>query len=162
MLQLWQSEALVSFDPRELERLGIPVGVSRVLAEVGLPRAEEPFFFADDAVSVLSMRDGGKLWRFGSDGGVSIAVHRDTGQVLAGAHAEGALTRFVNSSIEQFAESLCVVVASYRQFAGRPDDEIDSMLARLEARVREIDTAVLNGPEHWWAVLIEQMKDGLL
>jgi hypothetical protein len=91
-----------------------------------------------------------------------MAVHAETGNVLAGADAEDMLTRFVNTSIQQFAASLCAVVAYYRQFPALPDEEIDDLVSTLEGRIRAIDPVALEEPDHWWTVLIEQMKDRLL
>jgi hypothetical protein len=162
MLELWQPDELVVFEPRNLERLGVPAATAQVLAEVGLPREQEPFFYADSEVSELAAADGGALWRIGTDGGVAITIRSGSQHVCAGAEEDGARNRFVNSSVDQFAQSLRAVTGPYRRFPELPDEEIDALLPEVEAAVRSIDAAVFDDPENWWMVLIEQMKDGLL
>lgn len=89
-------------------------------------------------------------------------MDRNTGNVLFGADDAKVLTRFVNTSLDRFAASLRAMIPRYRRIPGLSDPEIDEIVADIEATLRRIDPAALQGPDHWWMALIEQMYDGLL
>ena len=162
VLALWPAEELVLHLSVDLYPLGLPAGVARILTEVGLPVAAEPFFFADESVTTISGPGRDVLWRIGSDGGAGVAGHAPSGVVLSGVDTTEVMTRFVNSSLDAFASSLCEATGHYRRIAGLPDDEVDALVRELKQRLAEIDGKALAEPDNWWAVLVEQLEDGLL
>lgn len=162
MLALWSADEMTEFSGAFLSQSGMPDEAVHVLVEVGLPSSVEPFFFADGSVRKLSADHQVEGWRFGGDGGADLCLDANTGQVVADGTEVGAPVRFVNSSLQQFAACLCAVAGSYRKFKELDDDAIDSLIGSLEAELGQIDAAALAGEENWWAVLLEQMRDGLL
>jgi hypothetical protein len=162
MLTLWAAHDLVAFSGARLRELGVPECAARILVEVGLPAVAEPFFFSEGFLRLQPAGCRVQGWRFGGDGGDDLCIEAGTGHVVADGTAVGAATRFVNSSLEQFAGSLYAAVGSYRRFAGLDDDACEVLLDGMEAQLHDLDAAALAGQENWWAVLIEQMHDGLL
>jgi hypothetical protein len=72
---------------------------------------------------------------------------------------------FVNSSVIQLVESLSIYRQQKERFIGKDldDDVIYSQLTQdIEQRIKHIDSKALDDEENWWALIIEQMYDGLL
>ena len=68
-------------------------------------------------------------------------------------------TRFVNSSIAQLQSC----IHAHRAYAESVRDDDDGAAAATFAdAVRSIDAKCLADPENWWAVVVEQTRDGLL
>jgi hypothetical protein len=42
------------------------------------------------------------------------------------------------------------------------DEESRALVASLQGTIRAVDPEALSHPEHWWAVIFEQMRDGLM
>lgn len=95
--------------------------------------------------------------RFGND----ICVDRDTGRVWS-LDPEGDLpTRFINSDVERLMASLGAHEALVRIRIERgavPDEDAEVLSRALAA----IDADALADEEHWWAVIVEQIGDGLM
>jgi hypothetical protein len=70
--------------------------------------------------------------------------------------------RFANASVGLFAEYL-VLYQQYRLAARNLDEEaIQDVIAETERQMATLDPSALAGPECFWAVVIEQMRAGLL
>lgn len=68
-------------------------------------------------------------------------------------------TRFVNSSIAQLQSC----IHAHRAYAESVrDDDVGAAAATFADAVRSIDAKCLANPENWWAVVVEQTRDGLL
>ena len=71
--------------------------------------------------------------------------------------------RFVNSSIAAFASC----IEAHREYCDAvPDASSEAEELRvaelLAVALAKIDSAALADPEHWWSVVVEQVRDGLL
>jgi hypothetical protein len=69
--------------------------------------------------------------------------------------------RFVNSSIVEFAQSLALLGRMWPMRAPLNPHEAGNWTTDLQAQLAAIDPAALQSPDTWWAVLVEQMWDGL-
>jgi hypothetical protein len=96
----------------------------------------------------------------GDDYGTELRIRLSDGAVLSIDTENTLPTRFVNSSVERFAESIDV----HRSYDWRAAD--DTEVARLARKLREqlagLDSAAINEPENWWAIVLEQVENGLL
>ncbi|MEU4418774.1 SUKH-4 family immunity protein, partial [Nocardia salmonicida] len=99
---------------------------------------------------------------FGRDYETDFVVEATSGQVWSMSDSQSHPDRFVNSSLLLFVGVLTKVSAARAGFAGQDDPEIDERIARLEEEIRRVDPQALSLPENWWAVIFEQMRDGLL
>ena len=96
----------------------------------------------------------------GDDYGTELRARLIDGAVYS-TDPEGTLpTRFVNSGIEQLARFIEV----YRSYAGRAksDAEVAPFAQRMRNELAAIDPTAFGDPENWWAVVLEQVEDGLL
>jgi SUKH-4 immunity protein len=99
----------------------------------------------------------------GSDEGTELRVDADTGQVLS-VDPTGALpSRFVNSTIDQFIGA----IDAYRDYVDavqRTMDEsvITAVVERLRQALVQIDATAVADGDAWWAVVLEQVEQGLL
>ena len=66
-------------------------------------------------------------------------------------------TRFVNSSIAQLQSC----INAHRAYAESANEE-DAAADTLADAIGNIDRKCLADPENWWAVVVEQTRDGLL
>ena len=89
-------------------------------------------------------------------------VAADDGAVWS-IHPAGILrTRFVNSSLDQFAVFLSVVTALWSALTGVDDDEAVRQVDTLVAELQLVDSAAFTDAESYWSVVVEQLRDGLV
>lgn len=157
---VWGSLARVS--PEALSQLGIGPRAAYVLGEVGLPVAVDPLFVFTPAESMPSDRQPGPLIRFGTDGGSSLCLVPPDGAVISVPATSDLRQRYVNTDLGSFASFLLEVCRIRRQFAELDDTQLDTALDDLQKRLRSMDETALADPEHWWSVIFEQLRDGLL
>ena len=157
---VWGSLARVS--PETLNQLGIGPRAAYVLGEVGLPVAVDPLFVFTPAESMPSDRQPGRLIRFGTDGGSSLCLTPPDDAVVSLPAAPELPVRYVNADLESFAGFLLEVCRARRQFADLDDAQIDAMIDDLQRQLQRADETAFADPEHWWSVIFEQLRDGLL
>jgi hypothetical protein len=78
-------------------------------------------------------------------------------------HHEGLLaSRFVNSSLDQFAAFLTVIPTRRSALIDLDDGEADQQVDNLVAELQLLDGAALSQAETYWSVVVEQLRVGLL
>ena len=78
-------------------------------------------------------------------------------------HLEGLLpSRFVNSSLDQFAAFMTVIPVRRRALIDLDDDEAVRQLDNLVAELQLVDGAALSQAETYWSVVVDQLRVGLL
>lgn len=160
LARLWGEASVVC--PVDVQAVALPADAVAVLTEVGLPRQVDPLFKIEDmAVRNVPGREG-LYCRVGSDFGTDLCVSADTGEVESFSLTGEYPTRFVNTSLALFVEFLFLVSAERKRFPDLGDDEIDQLIAALEDRLRQLDGRALADRDNWWAVIVEQLQDGLL
>jgi hypothetical protein len=97
----------------------------------------------------------------GSDDGTQLILVSDA---VNSVDPKGRLPRrFVNSSIAAFASC----IEAHREYCDAVTDassDVEELRVaeRLAVALAKIDSAALADPEHWWSVVVEQVRDGLL
>ncbi|WP_411293825.1 SUKH-4 family immunity protein, partial [Streptomyces kunmingensis] len=172
------------FDQRAVSRQGVPDIVAHTLVVAGLPADFGPFFWAQaqpgrpvptlaelaQERGVQPAQDAGSYLVMGSDFGKAICVQYGTANIVAVPVEAGventagapAAPQFVNSGLPEFARSLGLLGRMWRLRFGLNPEQAGRWTVDFQAQLNMIDPAALGSPETWWAVLLEQMWDGLL
>ena len=161
LAQLW-GEANVVRSNVDAQAMPLPADAITILSEVGLPRHADPLFEVGDLAMIRIPGRHGLYCRFGSDLGTDLCVSAKTGEVGSFSSTGKYPARFVNTSLALFAEFLVLVSAERNRFPGLDDDQIDHLIAALEERLRQLDEHAFADSDNWWAVIFEQLRDGLL
>ncbi|KUM73684.1 hypothetical protein AQI84_22525 [Streptomyces griseorubiginosus] len=97
--------------------------------------------------------------RFGSDRGFEICADQE-GVVRAVLLDWTEDTRFVNATAEAFAQSLLVLDQALAAILGTDEPRAASAAyAELEQRLRSIDPRAFEGREHWWPLVLDDIRD---
>jgi Xanthomonas XOO_2897-like deaminase/SUKH-4 immunity protein len=149
---------------------GPPPSVSR-LAEVAVPRQVGPYFVtdADDALLLAQyaetvrrrvVQESCADWaRLGSDRGFEICADHE-GVVRAVLLDWNEELRFVNATPQMFAESLAALDRALALILGtEAPQEAAAAYAELEQRLRAIDPRAFEGREHWWPLVLDDIRD---
>ena len=73
-----------------------------------------------------------------------------------------AAARFVNSSLEAFEQSLGVLEPIWKRRSRQDEAAAAQDLVFLSAELARIDPQATEGADFWWALVLEQLQDGLL
>ncbi len=181
LAQAFGPQAVFRFDQRAVARQGVPDIVAQTLVWSGLPVDFGPFFWARAQPGmpvptlaevaaergVAAAPDAGSYLVMGNDFGRQLCVQYGTAHIMAvpleavpGAPASPA--QFVNSSLPEFARCLALLGRMWRLRLGLTPDQAGRWTVDFQAQLAALDPGALASPDHWWAVLLEQMWDGLL
>ena len=133
---------------------------NREIIEAQLPSRYEPLllsFYGSDTQAT------GNLIIFGDDYGTNLCVDLRDGFVYSVDSKNELPNRFVNTSVKYLAKSLdahrqCVTKLSRDD----PEEQQLQVIKSLSEQLNAIDPLALRGRENWWAVVLEQMQNGLL
>lgn len=70
--------------------------------------------------------------------------------------------RFVNSTLQAFERSLALFAPIWGRRSAHDDAGAASDVEALRRGLREIDPQAIADPESWWALIVEQMQNGLI
>ena len=160
LARLWGEAGVVC--PVGVQAVRLPADAVAVLTEVGLPRHVDPLFKIGDMAMINVPGRSGLYCRVGSDFGTDLCVSADTGEVESFSLAGEYPARFVNTSLALFVEFLVFVSAERKRFPDLGDDEIDQLVGEMGERLQHLDRRAFADPDNWWAVIVEQLQDGLL
>jgi hypothetical protein len=138
--------------PREhVDALPLSAEDKHVLVEVGLPevlllRFEE---------RIESAREG--RWLLGSDDDAPLWLER--GAAVISGHG-----RYMNASVVGLATCLDQYVRYGAEVSALADEDptIASLIDDVEREMRRADPTAFTELDHYWPVIVEQMRDGLL
>ncbi len=182
MTDMWNPFELVRsvFDAQSLERaneeavryLKIPDSSKLFLTTVGLPQGILLFEFALQGRSIPTIQEFAHaqgveltvpkgLRRIGTDEmwQICLSEQDESGHVVAFDMEQGLGTRYVNRSIETLGGFFAMMYG--HSVDSLSDDEHSRFARDLEAQMRDLDPRAFE-VEHHWALITEQMKDGLL
>ncbi len=162
MLSVWDSTEIERFDSVSLERLGLGGESLRLLVEAGLPHQVEYLFETTAPALTSAAGSAHGMVCIGTDGGAAICIEPGSGGVHALALSNEFPSRFVNSSLRQFMEFLTRAVSMRRALVDLPEEEAQARVQALVRILHSVDPPALNDRDHWWAVILEQVYDGLL
>ncbi|OIV38858.1 hypothetical protein BIV57_03735 [Mangrovactinospora gilvigrisea] len=167
------------WEQRAVARQGVPEVVAHVLVWVGLPAEFAPFFWPQaqpgrpvPTLGELAQEQGVQAGPnaatylvLGNDWGRQLCVEYGTAHIVAvdmqGGPEQDA-PRFVNSGIVEFARCLAILGEMWPLRLGLNPYEAGRWTTDLQARLVAADPQAMSAPDTWWAVLVEQMWDGLL
>ncbi|GAA3059774.1 hypothetical protein GCM10020000_48340 [Streptomyces olivoverticillatus] len=173
-------QGVFRFDQRAVSRQGVPDVVAQTLVWAGLPVDFGPFFWgqaqpgrpvptlAELAAErgVQPAPDAGSYLVVGSDYGRQLCVQYGTAHIVAvpleaGPDGRPAVPQFVNTSLPQFVRSLALLGKMWRWRYGLTPEQAGRWTVDFQDQLASLDPVALSSPENWWAVLLEQMWDGL-
>jgi SUKH-4 immunity protein of toxin-antitoxin system len=117
-----------------------------------LPSAYETLqltFYGRDA------RASGDDFIIGDDYGTELRVRRECGAVYSVDPEKALPTRFVNSTVE----NLAAFVHLMQSYSHRPEGEGN---LRMWTELATIDPPAFADAENWWALILQQVRHGLL
>ncbi|MDJ0341335.1 SUKH-4 family immunity protein [Streptomyces sp. H10-C2] len=181
LAQAFGPQGLFRFDQRAVSRQGVPDIVAQTLMWAGLPVDFGPFFWAQaqpgrpvptlaelaQERGVQPASDAGSYLVMGNDFGRQLCVQYGTAHIVAvpleaGPGGQPVPPQFVNSSLPEFARCLALLGRMWRLRIGLTPDQAGRWTVDFQAQLAAQDPAAIASPDNWWAVLIEQMWDGLL
>ena len=132
------------------------------LNEVGLVKGFEGinFYFDSDGIKRTIIK-GTEYLVLGDDDGSKLCAELSDETIQAVYEDDDLPIRYINSSIENFVLFI-MFFEQYQLSLTEDEDENMKKLTDLQSTFNEYDETALNYEENWWAVIIEQIEDGLL
>ncbi|MDH6439602.1 hypothetical protein M2158_008143 [Streptomyces sp. SAI-144] len=143
----------------------------RHLGGITLPLAVGPYFttaasdpvplqeFALSVERTVVLEECRDWARFGSDRGFEICADQE-GVVRAVLLDWTEESRFVNATPEAFAQSLAALDQALAVILGTEvPQEAAAAYAELEQRLRTLDPRAFEGREHWWPLVLDDIRD---
>ncbi|MFF2143415.1 SUKH-4 family immunity protein [Kitasatospora sp. NPDC058190] len=179
------------FDPADVGRAELPGEAAALLLAVGVPVAVEGFFalhhpgleaIADGSrpgsvlpplIAHLAALGGGTRAAererlafagqlvLGSDGWAVITLDAERGTVRA-VDPDYGTARHCNADLRSFVRCLEVFAGWWQALRGLDPAAAGAAVDALQRALAELDGTVYDDPENWWAVVVEQLWDGLL
>ncbi|WP_129844128.1 SUKH-4 family immunity protein [Streptomyces sp. RFCAC02] len=181
LVQAYGPQAVFRYTPEAVSRQGVPEIVAQSLVWAGLPVDVNPFFWAQAQQGrpiptlaelaaergVQPAQDAGSYLVIGSDFGRQLCVQYGTAYIVAvpleaGPGGTPAPPQFVNASLPQFARCMALLGRMWRLRYGLTPEQAGRWTTDFQAQLGSLDPQAVADPESWWAVLLEQMWDGLL
>ncbi|RLU94701.1 hypothetical protein CTZ27_18500 [Streptomyces griseocarneus] len=173
-------QGVFRFEQRAVSRQGVPDVVAQTLVWAGLPMDMGPFFWGQTQPGrpvptlaelaaergVRPAPDAGSYLVMGSDYGRQLCVQYGTAHIVAvpleaGPDGGSVPPQFVNTSLPQFVRSLALLGKMWRWRYGLTPEQAGRWTVDFQEQLAALDPAAVSSPENWWAVLVEQMWDGL-
>ncbi|MGP4003278.1 SUKH-4 family immunity protein [Streptomyces sp. 8N706] len=180
LMQAFGPQGVFRFDQRAVSRQGVPEVVAQTLVWAGLPLDVGPFFWAQAQPgrpvptlaelaaerAVQPAADASSYLVMGTDFGRQLCVQYGTAAIVAvpveaGPGGQPVAPQFVNSSLPEFVRCLALLGRMWRLRFGLTPEQAGRWTVDFQAQLASLDPAALSSPENWWAVLLEQMWDGL-
>ncbi|AUG77982.1 hypothetical protein CFP65_3178 [Kitasatospora sp. MMS16-BH015] len=188
---LFGAEGLRRFGAGEVLAAGLPEPTAGVLTRIGLP-AEVPGYFAVHHPQADGVLDGSRVgpvlpevsahlaegggggratqaaWAalagqyvIGSDGWAVVTVDAADGKVRT-LDPHSAVARYCNADLTAFVRCLALFAERLPRLAGLHPYAAGPAVAELQWGLAALDRTVFGDPENWWAVIVEQLWDGLI
>ncbi|MEV6108715.1 SUKH-4 family immunity protein [Streptomyces sp. NPDC051940] len=181
LAQSFGPQGVHRYDQRAVARQGVPDIVAQTLVWAGLPVDFGPFFWAEaqpgrpvptlaelaQERGVQPASDAGSYLVMGNDFGRQLCVQYGTAHIVAvpleaGPGGQPAVPQFVNTGLPEFARCLALLGQMWRWRYGLTPDQAGRWSVDFQAQLLALDPPALEGPDHWWSVILEQFWDGLL
>ncbi|MFJ8470469.1 SUKH-4 family immunity protein [Kitasatospora sp. NPDC094011] len=179
------------FDPADVARAELPGDAAALLLAVGVPKAVDGFFaLRHPGVAAIAdgSRPGGALPPLaahlaalgrgdraaererpalagqsvlGTDGWALITLDSSRGTVRA-VDPDYATARHCNADLRSFLRCLELFAGWWPTLRGLDPVAAGAAVDALQRGLAELDGTLYGDPENWWAVIVEQLWDGLL
>ncbi|WP_141207238.1 nucleic acid/nucleotide deaminase domain-containing protein [Streptomyces griseorubiginosus] len=143
----------------------------RRIGDITLPLSAGPYFttaesdpvplqeFAESVGRTVVLDECRSWTRLGSDRGFEICADQE-GVVRAVLLDWTEDSRFVNATPEAFAQSLAALDQGLAAILGTEEpQEAAAAYADLEQRLRTVDPRAFEGREHWWPLVLDDIRD---
>lgn len=155
----FEPDDIVRWSSDELDHSMLDQKTRDFLNEVGLPRRPGLELILEPHES--SRQETKKYFEIGHIDEVDVKIG-----IAPNAHVIAVepndLMRFVNSSALAFGQFLAIFQAYRKNAQNIEEDEVLSLIERIEIEMRQLDGAAFENDENWWPLVIEQMNAGLL
>ncbi|MGP4002257.1 SUKH-4 family immunity protein [Streptomyces sp. 8N706] len=190
LAEVFGTDGVRRYDADDVAQTPLPEAAKATLTWAGLPADVPLFFTADrpdappagglftDAATHLRERGteasegvldtlAGHV-RIGSDGLYAITVQCTAPDDAA--HLTGAVRavqptsgggRYINGSLAAFVRSLALLATVRERMQGMDPVAAGAAVAEFQEQLTALDASALEEPDHWWAVIVEQMWHGL-
>ncbi|TGB08626.1 SUKH-4 family immunity protein, partial [Streptomyces palmae] len=175
-------QGVFRFDQRAVSRMGVPDVVAQTLVWAGLPMDFGPFFWAQaqpgrpvPTLAELAVErgvqpaaDAGSYLVMGNDFGRQLCVQYGTAHIVAvpveaaPPGSQPVPPQFVNTGLPEFVRCMALLGRMWRLRYGLTPEQAGRWTVDFQAQLAALDPPALSAPDNWWAVLLEQMWDGLL
>jgi len=160
-IEFWGNSNLRRWPQHCLRDVAIPESSKSFLVEVGLPAFEDFCIEFDPHVGDLprlpdrpEYRQIGFLYEL-----VPICLNElANGCVFSIDGGPSSMSRYLNASVEQFAECLIVYVCLRRNSRLETTTESTKLEEQFERDMLKVDPTVFHDPDNFWAVIVEEMK----
>jgi hypothetical protein len=143
---------------KQTEALKLDFVDFRYLTEVGLPTSADGSWVLLGAPSPED-RDTSQKVKIGDDGPHALAIERATRHIVLN---ERKHLMFVNSALALYGYFLHIFQSYRRDVRGVEESMALKLVENVEVTMRCADPIALADPTTYWAMIVEQMKDGLL
>ncbi len=180
LMQAFGPQGVFRFDQHSVSRQGVPDVVGQTLVWAGLPVDVSPFFWGQTqpgrpvpTLAELAQErgvqpgaDAGSYLVMGNDFGRQMCVQYGTAHIVAvpleaAADGQPAQPQFVNNGLPEFVRCLGALGRMWPLRYGLTQEQAGRWTVDFQSQLAALDPAALASPENWWAVLLEQMWDGL-
>jgi hypothetical protein len=180
LMQSFGPQGVFRFDQHAVSRQGVPDVVGQTLVWSGVPMDVSPFFWGQaqpgrpvPTLAELAQErgvqpgaDAGSYLVMGNDFGRQLCVQYGTAHIVAvplegGAGGQPAQPQFVSNGLPEFVRCLAVLGRMWPLRYGLTQEQAGRWTVDFQSQIAALDPAALASPENWWAVLLEQMWDGL-
>ncbi|WP_041968983.1 SUKH-4 family immunity protein, partial [Streptomyces albus] len=181
LMQAFGPQGVFRFDQRAVSRQGVPDIVAQTLVWAGVPLDMGPFFWGQaqpgrpiptlaelaQERGVQPASDAASYLVVGTDFGRQLCVQYGTAHIVAVPLEAGpggqpaAAPQFVNTGLPEFVRCMAMLGRMWRLRYGLTPEQAGRWTVDFQAQLAALDPAALGSPENWWAVLLEQMWDGL-
>lgn len=159
----WSSYKPLLWSEAAVSAIDVPESARQVLRRVGFPTTIG-WTLTFPSPGDRPPRTSKGIVIVGIDDPVPLGIREPTGEVVyleteAGRQAD----RFASSGLQEYSDCL----ASFQEYREHVDslegeEEIQKYIDVVEDKFQRTDPAALENPENYWAVVIEQMRDGFL
>lgn len=177
MARIFGPDNVRTFFHKALDNIPLSKSTKTTLVDVGLPHNADlmlTFDFDKDNLPTLeeyarshgfhAPKTAAMLFRIGTDYGTQICIdpHKNDAVVAIDIEGTNIPDRFVNSSVQQFIESLITYYKFKGSGIGLSEEKVTQLILREEEELRKVDEKAFENYESWWPLIVEQMKDRLL
>jgi hypothetical protein len=161
----WGRDRLRRWPADFVAGLAIPEASKRFLTDLGLPSLQEGTLRFDHAeTESLPRLPGHPACRIlGYDTTVPMCLDESTGgQVVSAEDVVAGVFRFVNTSVEALGESLTLFDQYQDRVATLAEADVLDDIERVAAAMRVLDARAFADADHFWPLVIAQMREGSL
>ena len=154
---------MIYYEAEKLALYGLSDATREYLAAQGLPEGNVLEVTFSTGIELLTTDHAGYVV-IGDDYGSRFGILPNTDAVYALSKEDHNFTRFVNAGVEQLVKSWAAFAEYQQQVSaeGVDDDAGDNLAEQLEFNLETIDSKALANEESFWAVIVEQAKEGLI